>query len=155
MDTQQLQEYLHTHIPLSAAMGVEVCSASDAEVVLGAPLGPNINHRETVFGGSVSALAILAAWSLLHVRLSDAGLSCRIVIQRNSVDYDAPLPSAFFAKTLPVSDEAWQRFGDTLAKRGRARITITCVVEAEGQPAARFEGAFVAINTVGDVGLRS
>jgi thioesterase domain-containing protein len=61
-----LEEYLHGHIPLSRAMQVSVRELTDELVVLGAPLAPNMNHRSTVFGGSASALAILAAWSLLY-----------------------------------------------------------------------------------------
>ena len=48
-------------MPLSQAMQVTVVEASFQQVVLTAPLAPNINHRETVFGGSASAVAILAA----------------------------------------------------------------------------------------------
>lgn len=58
-----LQAYLHRQIPLSAAMQVSVVSATLDSVVLSAPLAPNINHKYTAFGGSVSALGILAAWS--------------------------------------------------------------------------------------------
>ncbi|MFB3040360.1 MAG: YiiD C-terminal domain-containing protein, partial [Candidatus Poribacteria bacterium] len=69
MDLSALEEYLHEHIPLSKAIGVKVVEADSAGVTLSAPLAPNINHRETVFGGSASAVAILAAWTLLYVRL--------------------------------------------------------------------------------------
>jgi thioesterase domain-containing protein len=69
VDRWELAQYLHEHIPLSRAMGVEVVEATWDGVSLRAPLAPNINHRETVFGGSASAVAILAAWALLYVRL--------------------------------------------------------------------------------------
>ena len=59
-------------------MEVTVVEASLHQVVLSAPLAPNINHRETVFGGSASAVAILAAWSMLHLRLSAEGLGSRL-----------------------------------------------------------------------------
>ena len=58
---QRIQDYLHEHIPLSKAMGATVLKVDLSGVVLSAPLEPNINHRETVFGGSASSLAILAA----------------------------------------------------------------------------------------------
>ena len=80
----ELEQYMHKHIPLSKAMAVSVVSVTDSAVTLQAPLEPNINHRETVFGGSASALAILAGWSLLHVRLRAAGIANRLVIQRNT-----------------------------------------------------------------------
>lgn len=70
MSPGELQTYLHAHIPLSGAMQVSVVQAALEGVVLSAPLAPNINHRDTVFGGSASAVASLAAWSLLHTRLS-------------------------------------------------------------------------------------
>lgn len=70
MNPADLEHYLHDHIPLSKAMAVSVASVAPHEVVLRAPLAPNINHRDTVFGGSASAVAILAAWSLLNTRLT-------------------------------------------------------------------------------------
>jgi thioesterase domain-containing protein len=81
----ELEQYLHKHIPLSKAMGVVVVSANAETAVLQASLAPNINHRETVFGGSASALAILAVWSLLHTRLRGSGIEARLVIQRNTM----------------------------------------------------------------------
>jgi thioesterase domain-containing protein len=94
----ELEQYLHEHIPLSRAMAVGVASIDEGTVILRAPLAPNINHQESVFGGSASALAILAGWSLLHVRLRAAGVASRLVIQRNTVDYEQPLTGAFTAR---------------------------------------------------------
>jgi thioesterase domain-containing protein len=142
----QLETYLHEHIPLSAAMGVRVVSLDPRTVTLEAPLGPNINHRETVFGGSASALAILAAWSLVHVRLAEAGHGYRIVIQRNSVEYDAPMPGTFSAVSRLTEPDAWPRFMRMLERKGRARVGVSCVLESEGVACGRFEGTFVAIN---------
>jgi thioesterase domain-containing protein len=80
----EVEAYLHRHIPLSADMGVAVVACEDAGVTLRAPLAPNINHRATVFGGSVSAVTILAAWTWLHFSLRAAGHTSRLVIQRNT-----------------------------------------------------------------------
>ncbi|MDL2338661.1 MAG: YiiD C-terminal domain-containing protein, partial [Pseudomonadota bacterium] len=55
-------------------MQVSVVEVSAEQVVLAAPLAPNINHQDTVFGGSASAVAILAAWSMLHTKLTAAGM---------------------------------------------------------------------------------
>ena len=48
-------------------MGIDVVAAGPDGVTLGAPLEPSINHRDTVFGGSAAAVAILSAWGLLFV----------------------------------------------------------------------------------------
>ena len=97
MTPVQLQDYLHQHIPLSQSMGVSVLECGPSRVVLAAPLAPNINHRDTVFGGSASAVAILAAWAMLYLTLSRHGLGGRLVIQRNSMDYLAPMAGSFTA----------------------------------------------------------
>jgi thioesterase domain-containing protein len=141
----ELQDYLHAHIPLSAAMQVSVVSATDASVVLGAPLEPNINHRSTMFGGSLSAVAILSAWSLLHVRLGAEGLKSRLVIQSNRVDYDAPVTGRFTAAAELAEPAAWPRFIKTLTRMKRARIVARSTLMQGDVVGGRFEGEFVAL----------
>lgn len=140
-----LQDYLHAHIPLSKAMGVEVRTASPLGVRLAAPLAPNINHRETVFGGSASALAILSAWALLHLGLLAEKLEARLVIQRNAMSYDLPMPGEFSAEAEAPTPERWQRFLATLSRHRRARINVQSMVSCEGRKVGEFEGDFVAI----------
>ncbi len=144
-----LERYLHEHIPLSKAMQVSVVSVQTDGVTLRAPLAPNINHRDTVFGGSASALAILAGWSLLHTRLEGAGLSSRLVIQRNTVNYDLPIAGPFTARSFIQTPAAWESFMLMLRRKGRARLTISCILDYDGQRAGRFEGEFVALGPYG------
>ncbi|MCB1756872.1 MAG: YiiD C-terminal domain-containing protein [Gammaproteobacteria bacterium] len=141
----ELQAYLHEHIPLSGAMAVSVLALDKESVVLKAPLAPNINHRNTVFGGSASALAILAAWSLLHVRLRGEGLDSRLVIQRNTMEYERPMSGAFTASASLVEPQQWQKFIRMLQRKGRARISVSSTLECDGQVAGRLIGEFVAL----------
>lgn len=145
MNSLALQDYLHAHIPLSRAMQVEVAAASGEAVVLSAPLQPNINHRETVFGGSASALAILSAWALLHLRLQAEEIACRLVIHRNSMQYDLPVTGRFHARAAAGDAAEWRRFLHVLQRRGKARISVSSVLEFDGATAGRFEGEFVAL----------
>lgn len=145
MTPAKLEKYLHDHIPLSAAMQVSVIEVSPDSVVLSAPLDPNINHRHTVFGGSASAVAILAAWSLLHTRLQSSGLSSRLVIQRNTMSYALPIAGNFTARSRISQPQAWESFDRMLRRKGRARISVSCVLEYAGQAAGQFDGEFVAL----------
>lgn len=144
MSPQDLQIYLYQHIPLSQAMEVTVVEASLSQVVLSAPLAPNINHRETVFGGSASAVAILAAWSMLHLRLSAEGLGSRLVIQRNSMDYLVPIDGTFTAVALAPAPETWQLFTRILRRKGLGRIEQASALHYQGNEAGRLVGEFVA-----------
>ena len=148
----ELEAYLHAHIPLSAAMQVSVMAAAQDAVTLAAPLAPNINHRSTAFGGSVSAVAILSAWALVNLRLVSEGLRCRLVIQSNRMDYDRPIAAAFTATASLVEPAAWPAFCRMLRRRGRARVHARSTVACEGTPSGRFEGEFVAFLLDGDGG---
>jgi thioesterase domain-containing protein len=141
----ELERYLHERIPLTRAMAVSVLSVDENAVVLQAPLAPNTNQRDTVFGGSASALAILAAWSLLHVRLRAEGIDNRLVIQRNTMDYERPITGAFTARSRFEDPERWRRFTQMLARKGKARVTVPAVLEQAGAVVARLSGEFVAI----------
>lgn len=146
MTPSDLQDYLHKHIPLSRAMHVSVVRAEEDSVILSAPLAPNINHRETVFGGSASAVAILAAWSLLHTRLRTAGLARRLVIQRHTMNFTLPIAGAFTARAFIPHPAAWDHFIRVLARKRRARIAVSAVLEHDGKAVAHLEGAFVALD---------
>lgn len=153
MSPSELEQYLHQHIPLTQAMQLHVSSADARQVVLTAPLAPNINHRETAFGGSIAALATLAAWSLVHVRLRELGLACRLVIHRNSMEYRRPIRGAFAARSAIPDEQAWEQFVDAFRRRGKARIQVHAQVvslpdEGAGDAdmeAGSFVGEFVAL----------
>jgi thioesterase domain-containing protein len=144
MDIAVLQRYLHDHIPLSKAMEVEVVEATDDGVTLAAPLAPNINHRETVFGGSASAVAILSAWTLMYLRLKGEQLNVRIVIQKNTMAYERPITGRFIASAAIPDTVDWRRFVDTLRRKRRGRFTVRSVLSCHAERVGEFEGDFVA-----------
>jgi thioesterase domain-containing protein len=141
----ELQNYLHQHIPLSRAMQVCVLQVESGEVRLQAPLQPNINHQHTVFGGSAAALAMLASWSLLQVRLQEAAIPAQLVIQRHTMDFALPMRGEFCARASLLAQQRWEPFLAALARRGRARVAVVSLIEQAQTVAARFTGEFVAL----------
>ena len=148
-----VEQYLYDHIPLSRVMAVSVMSLSEQGVILSAPLDPNINHRSTAFGGSISAVAILSAWTLVHVQLQRLSMPCRIVIQSNSVEYLKPIKADFHAHCIAPPVQDWQRFVATLSKRGKGRIKLNADVYSQGLLAGKFQGAYAGLKQEGSSGL--
>jgi thioesterase domain-containing protein len=144
MQPQALQDYFHDHIPLSKAMAVKVEAATPQVVRLVAPLAPNTNHHGTVFGGSASAVAVLAAWGLLHVAMVEANINAELVVQKSNMSYELPITGEFIAEATPPAPEKWQRFLSTLTKYKRARISIHSILNCDGKKVGEFEGDFVA-----------
>ena len=145
LTSAQLERYLHEQIPISRPLGVRVLAAGADVVRLGAPLEPNLNHRLTVFGGSLSAVAILAAWSWLYLRLGGPAFTGRIVIQNHSVEYLAPAEGDFVAACAAPDTDAWTRFERALERRGRARVTLDVEMHVGRVLVARCRGRYVAL----------
>lgn len=145
MTADELQHYLRAHIPLTRALAVEVVELNESRIELGAPLAPNLNHRQTAFGGSVASLAILAGWGWLHAQLAAIAPDSRLVIQRQEMDYVTPIDDAMTATCCAPAPLAWNRFSRALASRGRARIELAVKVTCRNRLAARFVGTYVAL----------
>jgi thioesterase domain-containing protein len=141
-----VERYLHEHIPISRALRVTVVRADAGGVELRAPLSPNINHRSTVFGGSAISVAILAAWTLVHLWTVDLHRlgRFRVVIHRSAMDYTAPIQGDFSAICNPPA-EAMDRFTRALERHRRARVDLTARVTGDGVDVGSFSGSYVAI----------
>ena len=140
-----LTAYLHERIPLTRAMAVAVVEAGPERVVLSAPLPPNVNHRETAFGGSLSGIAILAGWAWAFVRLKPLGLYARIVVHESRTAFERPVDGPFEATCGPIDEAAFARFADALRRRSKARLTLDSAVLCRGEVCARHIGSYVAL----------
>ena len=144
MTPDALTEYLHQHIPLTAAMGARALRCDAHEVEIGAPLKPNLNHRGTAFGGSLATLGIVSGWALLHMGLRREQLPARLVIQRSECDFAEPVADEF-AATSRLTEKEWLHFVATFKRYQRARITIHTDIRARESTAVRHRGTYVAL----------
>lgn len=126
-------------------MGVRVRVATPERVELAAPLAPNINHHETLFGGSGAAIATLSAWTLVNLRLRHAKVRATLLIQRNAMNYEEPVQGDFAAVCERPDEGAWQRFLRMIERHGRGRITLGARLVYRERAVASFEGDFVAL----------
>ncbi len=140
-----LTRYLHDHIPLTRHLEVTVIELSGDRVVLSAPLPPNVNHRETAFGGSLSSVAILAGWSWLHARLTALGKRQRLVVSQSTAMFLQPVDDTFLAVCNAPADAEVQRFLRLLDRRGKARLQLESHVLCRDVVAVEHSAAFVAI----------
>jgi len=145
MTASALAEYLHSHMPLSRSMAVSVVSASAMEVVLEAPLAPNLNVHGTMFGGSIATLALLAAWSAVHLRLEARHFAGQLVVSRSETDYLNPIhgPARAIARLDGLD---WDGFSRRLHRHGKARLTVTAEVLSGEHIAARLFATFAALD---------
>lgn len=137
--------YLAEYIPISQALGASVQAFDGDSICVSAPLQPNLNHRNTAFGGSLATLGILAAWSLVNFNLREAGLPCRVVIQKSEMDFLLPVDADFEA--VAKKPETWEDFVKTLQRRGKARLELPSIILSNDKVVAKHIGVYVAVHT--------
>jgi thioesterase domain-containing protein len=140
---QQIQELLHSKIPITRALGVRVEEYDGERLVLSAPLDRNVNHLGTAFGGSLNALAVLSGYGLLWLELQDT--DCHIVIRASSISYERPVRGELRAICVRPEAEALAAFKKSFHEKGKGRITLSVTIEDEGVAVVRFQGTFVAM----------
>ena len=140
---RQIQELLHSKIPITRAMGVRVEGYDGRRLILLAPLEANVNHLGTAFGGSLNALAVLSGYALLWLELQDA--ECHIVIRESTISYERPVRGELRAICDRPGAEALAEFKEHFRQKGKARIALAASIEDEGVTAVRFRGTFVAM----------
>jgi thioesterase domain-containing protein len=145
MTLDEITAYLHEHIPVTRSLGAAAVRWDGASLALAAPLAPNLNHRGTAFGGSMSALAILAGWGVVHLALRERGMEARLVIQRSAMEFTAPLEGDFTATALLPAAGPWGRFLATLERHRRARIVVSASVACGGVVGGLHEGTYAAL----------
>ncbi|MFI8374655.1 thioesterase domain-containing protein [Pseudomonas helleri] len=145
-DSGYLESVLHHDIPLTQDMGLKVLSWQAHQLRLHLPLPANINHKSTMFGGSLYCGAVLAGWGWLHLSLLEAGIEDgHIVIQEGHITYPLPVTEDAIVLCDAPDEAAWNKFLAMYKRHGRARLTLeTRVINAHGgEDAVRFSGQYV------------
>jgi thioesterase domain-containing protein len=137
----ELERTWHDEIPISKAMGIRVSEFADDRLVVRAQLAPNINVHGTAFAGSLYAIAALCGWGMTWLQLKVRAIDGSIVIADGRIKYDRPVKSEIVASCRFSADEHAEALG-RLTADGKTRFPLECVIEANGDVAARFGGDY-------------
>ena len=143
---KKLQDVLHSEIPLTRAIGIEVVEYNDNGLTLSAPLENNVNHKATAFGGSLYSVCVLSGWSLIYLLLKERGLSGHIVIQESNIRFLRPVTTNIIAKCAFESGEQCEKFIRSYKRKALARIRLQSRVICNHQTSVIFEGSYVVHN---------
>ncbi len=146
MEPDVITRYAHEHIPITQHMGIVVLAFDGSQISLFAPYAPNINHRETVFGGSISNLGILSGWALLWAKLQTEAVPHRLVIQTSNTHFIKPAIADIVAHCRSDRDR-WTEFCTTLKRRGKARMLLSAEICCQDDVIATHTGQYVAIKS--------
>jgi thioesterase domain-containing protein len=137
------EEFLHARIPLTRAMGLHVVTDAEGGFSVAAPVALNSNHLDTAFGGSINAVATLAAYGLLWLELRDERAD--VVIRQSSIRFLRPIRATISATCAPPDAAELTAFKATLRAKGKARMALHVQVRENDAVAAELQATFVAV----------
>jgi thioesterase domain-containing protein len=136
------EKFLREQIPITRAMGLRVVANDEAGFTVEAPVALNSNHLRTAFGGSINAVATLAAYGFLWMELSDA--AAHVVVAESSIRFLRPVREIIRATCGQPDANTLAAFHAQFTAKGKAGIELRVNVVEAGLSAAEFEGVFVA-----------
>lgn len=141
MTKSQLETLLRKQMPLAKAMEVQVQQVDDTHMELTCALNKNYNHIGSAFGGSLSALMILAAYCRLFHIMGGEG---HVVVKKNAAEFFKPVHEDLKAVCLTPSSPDVEQFMKLYTNKGRGRLTLVSEIRLkDGTVAARMESEFV------------
>lgn len=140
---QTFEETLFKRIPQTKNLGLHIAKIEEHQLTVHGDFLLNKNHLDIVFGGSIAAISITTAWSLVQSKIEQAGLKGHLVIKRQEIDYLLPVKTDFQCVASFQSADDWESFKKAYQEKGRARITVTAQIVSESKVTSRFKGVFV------------
>lgn len=140
----QLQNKLFNEIPLTKIMNIQINDYNSKELITTAPLDININDKGTAFGGSLSTITIISAWSMCWLITKELGYdSNNIVVIKNENSYKRPVTKNIFCYTKKPSFEEIIRLKNKLEEKRSASIKIESSIIEDNNTCVEFIGYYV------------
>ena len=142
---QKAQDYLHSEIPITRKMGIEVQKLTTNEVKLKAPIALNTNHMKSAFGGSVDSLFLTAGWSYIRLVVDHFDPLPLIIGNKARTTFQRPITQDFSAQLVIPDKKEVDKFLDEYKRFGKARISLEAVIKDDGKTYAVFKGDYVVV----------
>lgn len=142
---EEISQYMHEHIPVTKTMSISIEELTETSICLSAPIGPNINHRASVFGGSISTLGITSGWALLYSALKRSSVPNTLVIQESHTKFLLPIKGEFRAICDELTKEKYEELLEKYHRKGKARVKLASQILFGRELAAIHHGSYVII----------
>lgn len=146
MNELEFQQLLYEQIPITEKMGLKVIEFKPYSVKILAMLEPNLNHKCTAFGGSISSLMTVCGWGAVFANVKDSYPDSHIVIQRGNIEYVSSIDKDFIAECTIEKQEEMRKLLLTYERFGRARITLDVYCRDGSKLLSKFQGQYAVLS---------
>ena len=149
----ELEHLIVEKMPITEHLEFELAADEQGRLRASAPLQPNANHMGSAFGGSLSMLATVTGWAMMHQLVQEAMEDAmddmrervEVIIQESDIEYLRPVYENISVVCEPPDEDDQQHFQEMLDRWGRARLDLECKINAAGERAVTFIGRYVAL----------
>lgn len=149
----ELERLIVEKMPITEHLEFELAADEQGRLQASAPLQPNANHMGSAFGGSLSMLATVTGWAMMHQLVQEAMHDAmedmrhrvEVMIQESDIEYLRPVYENISVVCEPPDEDAQEQFQEMLDRWGRARLELECKINEAGERAVTFIGQYVAL----------
>lgn len=140
-----LVDYLRQNVPLSRHIDITAGELNQEWFELSAPLSPNLNDKQTAFGGSLATLCTLAGWCMTAHLCKEINSKVDIVVLDSQIRYRLPVTrDPFVARAFFPSQDVIDNFIKTLRNSDASRLKLDVQILNAQKPAVIFSGQYYA-----------
>jgi thioesterase domain-containing protein len=92
---EELERLIVEEMPITQHLEFSLATDEQGRLHASAPLQPNANHMGSAFGGSLSMLATVTGWAMMHQVVQDAVEDMKrrveVMIQESDIEYMRPV----------------------------------------------------------------
>jgi thioesterase domain-containing protein len=148
LQPDELEKFLHAHIPITSQMQISVDEIDAQRVRMRAKLKPNENDKHIAFAGSIQSLLTICSWGMVFSLLYNIDKEVQLFIRRNSIEYTKPVDNDFTAECSIEDTHEREQFITTYRQKHKSRLTVRATLYNRHEAAAHFQGEFVAIQKI-------
>lgn len=143
------QDFLYAHIPLVKAMQMSLSNLTEHSLSATAPLTPNINDKQTVFGGSSAALMTVCGWSLIKMHLEQHGVLNDVVIHQADTKWIKAQSDDLIIQVRSQEPVNWQEICHQITSQNKTqKINILCqVLNQQSEICCSMLGSYVILRS--------
>ena len=143
MTMQTLIDYLRQNVPLTRQIDISAGQQTESWFELCAPLTPNLNDKQTAFGGTLATLCTLSGWCIVSDICRDAGLKVDIAVTESPIRFLRPVTMDPVAAHAYYPEQATrQAFFQALEEHAKARIEIAARIGSGERKSVSFKSEY-------------
>lgn len=146
-DLQAFQAFLYAEIPLVQNMQLQLQNITESELKATAPITPNINDKQTVFGGSSAALMTICGWTLIKTNLEKLGIHNDVVIHKADNHWQKAQTDDLIIMAHVNPEISWTDIEKQLQTRNRShKLQVNCkVLNQSHEICSQMSGQYVIL----------